>query len=121
MRVTGIEATQTKLGLTLVGFATAFELVVLAWSTSRRGASEAAVAGVVGSFAYNMTMTLGAGALVHPLEIGDSSLLRGPLLLMLGALALPILLALPSGYLSRRSGAMLSTAYMGFVAFVLLT
>jgi cation:H+ antiporter len=121
MRVTGIEATQTKLGLTLVGFATAFELVVLAWSTSRRGASEAAVAGVVGSFAYNMTMTLGAGALVHPLEIGDSSLLRGPLLLMLGALALPILLALPSGYLSRRSGAMLLTAYVGFVAFVLLT
>jgi len=120
MRVTGIEAMQTKLGLTLVGFATAFELVVLAWSTSRRGASEAAVAGVVGSFAYNMTMTLGAGALVHPLEIGDSSLLRGPLLAMLGALALPILLALPSGYLSRRSGGILLVAYVGFVAFVLL-
>jgi cation:H+ antiporter len=58
IRITGIEETQTKFGLTLVGFATAFELVVLAWSTSRRGASQAAVAGVVGSFAYNMTMTL---------------------------------------------------------------
>jgi len=57
---------------------------------------------------------------VHPLEIGDSSLLRGPLLAMLGALALPILLALPSGYLSRRSGGILLVAYVGFVAFVLL-
>ena len=95
-RITGIQETQTKLGLTLVGFATAFELVVLAWSTARRGASQAAVAGVVGSFAYNMTMTLSAGALVRPLVIGDASLLRGPLPAMLGALAFPILLALPS-------------------------
>jgi cation:H+ antiporter len=120
IRITGIEETQTKLGLTLVGFATAFELVVLAWSTSRRGASQAAVAGVVGSFAYNMTMTLGAGALVRPLFIGDASLLRGPLLAMSGALAFPILLALPSGHLSRRSGLILLATYVVFVALVLL-
>jgi cation:H+ antiporter len=120
IRITGIEETQTKLGLTLVGFATAFELVALAWSTARRGASQAAVAGVVGSFAYNMTMTLGAGALVRPLVIGDASLLRGPLLAMLGALAFPILLTLPSGHLSRRSGLLLLATYVGFVALVLL-
>jgi len=40
-RLSGIEATQTKLGLTIVGFATAFELVVLAWSASRRGITDA--------------------------------------------------------------------------------
>lgn len=49
-RISHIEATQTKLGLTIVGFATGFELVVLAWSASRRAMSEAVVAGVVGSF-----------------------------------------------------------------------
>jgi cation:H+ antiporter len=38
-RISHIESTQTKLGLTVVGFATGFELVVLAWSASRRGAS----------------------------------------------------------------------------------
>jgi cation:H+ antiporter len=48
----------------VVGFATAFELVVLAWSAARRGATEAVVAAVVGSYAYNATMTLGASALV---------------------------------------------------------
>ena len=58
-RISGVKATQTRLGLTLVGFATGFELVMLAWSAARRGISGA----VVGSFAYNATMTLGAGAL----------------------------------------------------------
>lgn len=121
IRIAGIEETQTKLGLTLVGFATAFELVVLAWSTARRGASEAAVAGVVGSFAYNMTMTLGAGALVHPLAIANATLLRAPLLAMLAALALPISLAAPSGQLGQRSGIVLLAAYGGFLTLVLLS
>ena len=119
IQITGVEETQTKLGLTLVGFATGFELVVLAWSTSRRGASEAAVAGVVGSFAYNMTMTLGAGALVRPLTIGNAVLLHAPLLIMLGALSMPILLALPSGSLRRPTGAVLLIAYAGFIALTL--
>ena len=47
-RLSGIEETQTRLGLVVVGFATAFELVVLAWSASRRGITDAVVAGVVG-------------------------------------------------------------------------
>ena len=119
IRITGIEEMQTKLGLTLVGFATGFELVVLAWSTARRGASEAAVAGVVGSFAYNATMTLGAGALVRPLTIGNAALLHGPLLIMLGALSLAILLALPSGSLRRSSGIALLLAYVGFTVLTL--
>jgi cation:H+ antiporter len=120
VRISGVEETQTKLGLTLVGFATGFELVVLAWSTARRGASEAALAGVVGSFAYNMTMTLGAGALVRPLTIGNAALLHSPLLIMLGALAMPILLALPSGSLGRLSGSGLLLAYIGYVVIVLV-
>ena len=120
IQITGVEETQTRLGLTLVGFATGFELVVLAWSTARRGASEAAVAGVVGSFAYNMTMTLGAGALVRPLAIGNAALLRGPLLMMLAALALPILLALPSGSLRRPSGVVLLITYAGYVVLALI-
>ena len=45
-QITNVEATQTKLGLTVVGFATAFELVVLVWSAVRRGATEVALAGV---------------------------------------------------------------------------
>jgi len=89
--------TQARLSLTVVGFATAFELVVLAWSATRRGISDAVVAAVVGSFAYNATMTLGAAALVRPLRIADAGPIRLPAVVMLVALALPILLAQRTG------------------------
>lgn len=118
-RITGVEAMQTRLGLTLVGFATAFELVVLAWSAARRGASEAVVAGVVGSFAYNATMTLGAGALARPLRITDAAGLHLPWLMMLGALGLVVLLAAPKGQLGRRAGMALLAAYPLFAWLVL--
>ena len=110
-QISHVEATQTKLGLTLVGFATAFELVVLAWSASRRGASEAVVAGVVGSFAYNVTMTLGAAAIARPLQILNVTALHTPLLLMLASLVLVLVLAVPSGSLPRLAGGMLLAAY----------
>ena len=119
-RLSGIEATRTRLGLTLVGFATGFELVVLAWSAARRGISEAVVAGVVGSFAYNVTMTLGAGALARPLMLADATVLHVPLLLMIGSLALVSLLAARRGQLGRTEGVILLASYPAFVAYVLL-
>lgn len=119
-RLSGVEATQTRLGLTLVGFATGFELVVLAWSAARRGISEAVVAGVVGSFAYNVSMTLGAGALARPLVLVDAAMLHVPLLLMIGSLALVILLAVRRGQLSQTESLILLAAYPAFVAYVLL-
>lgn len=82
-RISDVESTQTRLGLVVVGFATAFELVVLAWSSARRGITAAVVAGVIGSFTYNVTMTLGAGALARPLRVEDPDLLRGPWIAML--------------------------------------
>ena len=119
-QITSVETTQTKLGLTLIGFATAFELVVLAWSASRRGISETVVAGVVGSFAYNITMTLGAAALVRPLKIVDATQLHLPLLLMLGSLGLVVGLSLPNGVLSKRAGGILIAAYPLAVLVMLL-
>lgn len=120
-RISLVEATQTNLGLTLVGFATAFELVVLAWSAARRGVSEAVVAGVVGSYAYNVTMTLGAAALAHPLKSVDANHLHVPLMAMLAALVLVIVLAMPKGYLGRAAGGTLLTAYPLFVVVVLIS
>lgn len=114
-QISHVETTQTKLALTLVGFATAFELVILAWSTARRGATEVAVAGVVGSFAYNVTMTLGAAATARPLKIVDASLLHFPLITMLGSLALVIVLASFKGYLNRLAGVILLAAYSLFL------
>jgi cation:H+ antiporter len=120
-RITGVESAQTALGLTLVGFATAFELVVLAWSAALRGASEVVVAGVVGSFAYNVTMTLGAGAVVAPLIIIDAGRLHMPWIAMVASLAIVVLLAAPNRRLGRAAGVALLALYPVFVAAVLAT
>lgn len=113
-QISGVESTQTILGLTLVGFATAFELVVLAWSTARRGISEAVLAAVIGSYAYNATMTLGAGALARPLELIDARALHLPWLLMLLALG-AVLIAGHRGTIDRTAGRILIACYPVFV------
>jgi cation:H+ antiporter len=109
--LTHVQSIQTRLGLILVGFATAFELVVLAWSSARRGISEAVVAGVIGSFAYNVTMSLGAGALVRPLHITDPVQLHGPWIAMLASLTAVLLIAAPTRRLPRQAGWLLLAAY----------
>ena len=119
-RVSDVESTQTRLGLVVVGFATAFELVVLAWSSARRGITTAVVAGVIGSFTYNVTMTLGAGALARPLMIDDPFLLRGPWLAMLAALVVVIALAWRHQSIRRKGGWLLLGLYPVFVLGVML-
>ena len=119
-RLTGAEDTQTVLGLTLVGFATAFELVVLAWSASRRGISEATVAAVVGSLTYNVTMTIGAAALVRPLRLADVETLRPALVMMVAAVVVVTVLGTRRGTLDRRDGIILLSLYPVFVVLVLV-
>lgn len=93
---------------------------MLAWSTARRGATEATVAGVVGSFTYNVTMTLGVAAVVHPLVITDATLLHRPILWMLASLVLVIGLATLRGDLGKTAGGILMSAYLLFIGVMLL-
>ena len=115
------EADQARVSLTIVGFATGFELVVLAWSSARRGITEAVVAGVVGSFAYNATMTLGVAAVVRPLRVTDAALLHPSLLAMLLSLGVVLALAVRRGSLSRPDGVLLLALYPAYVAAVVLS
>ena len=107
-----------SVSLTLVGFATAFELVVLAVSASRRGATEVVVAAVIRSFAYNATMTLGTPALARPLQITGADRLHVPFEFMLGALALAIFLVSIRGRIGRSGGLLLLGCYPVFVVAV---
>ena len=118
--LTGADESQARLSLTVVGFATAFELVVLAWSAARRGISETVVAAVVGSFAYNATMTLGAAALVTPLAITDAAPIRAPALAMVASMLLAIALAARRRELTRSAAFVLLGAYPCFLALSLL-
>ena len=101
----------SAVGLTLLALATTADLLALAWSAIRRDIPEIAIAGVVGSVAYNATATLGAAALTRPLAA------PGMLTPAIIATALPLaLLALaPRGRLNRPAGAVLAAGYLTFM------
>lgn len=120
-RISDVESTQSRLGLVVVGLATAFELVVLAWSSARRGITAAVVAGVIGSFTYNVTMTLGAGALARPLRVEDADLLRGPWVAMLLSLMVVIAVGWRPKVIRRPAGVLLLALYPVFVLGVLVS
>jgi len=118
-RIAHVESSQTKIGLTIVGFATGFELVVLACRAAKHGASEAVVAAAVGSFSYNVTMTLGAAAVVRPLRLRETPSIHLPVIAMVISLAIVILLAARKSQLRREEGLALLGFYPVFVASVL--
>jgi cation:H+ antiporter len=114
--VRALSLTDSAVGLTLLALATTAELFALAWAAMRRGVSEIAVAGVVGSVAYNATATLGVAALVRPLAAG------GILAPAIAAAALPVALlaATPGGRLNRLTGAVLVIGYGAWVTAILV-
>ena len=113
--VRALGLSDSVIGLTLLVLATTAELFALAWAAMRRGVSEVAVAGVIGSVAYNATATLGVAALIRPLTV------TGILIPAIAAAALPVALLLitPGGRLSRPAGAALVLGYGVWVAAVL--
>jgi cation:H+ antiporter len=112
--VDALGQSDTAVGLTLLALATTAELFALVWSAARRGATEIAVAGVVGSAAYNATATLGAAALARPLTVSG----LGPPAAVAAVLPLVIVALAWRGHLNRLAGAALVA---GYVAFVLVT
>jgi cation:H+ antiporter len=111
--VSELHQDDTAIGLTLLALATTAELFALVWAAARRGASELAVAGVVGSVAYNATATLGAAAVARPLAVTG---LTAPAAVA-AVLPLAVVGLATRGRLSRAAGALLVA---GYVAYVLL-
>lgn len=106
--VDALGVADSVVGLTLVALATTAELLALAGAAHRRGISELAVAGVVGSAGYNSTVTLGGAALARPLAttgVGAAAWM---------AAALPLLLLVlggRSGRIPKWGGVVLVATY----------
>jgi cation:H+ antiporter len=113
--VRALGRTDSAVGLTLLALATTAELFALAWAAMRRGISEIAVAGVIGSVAYNATASLGVAALTRPLAVS------GILAPAIAAAILPgaLLAVTPRGQLTRLAGAVLVIGYAVWVSAVL--
>ena len=109
--VEAFDATESVVGLTVLGLATSAEMVALVFAAHRRGVTEIALAGAVGSVAYNATITLGLAGLVDPLIIG-----RGSPIVTIGIVTavLPLLLLAGrrTGTLPRGLGALLVVTYL---------
>lgn len=113
--VESLGRTDSAVGLTVLALATTAELFALVLSAARHDVPEIAVAGVVGSAAYNATATLGAAALARPLVADD---VLAPALLGL-VLPLVLLLVTRRGQLGRLAGAGLAVTYLVYVVAVL--
>jgi cation:H+ antiporter len=113
--VDSLGRSDSAVGLTVLALATTAELFALVLTAMRHDVPEVAVAGVVGSAAYNATATLGAAALVAPLAVD------GVIGSALVAAALPVVvLALaPAGRLGRAAGLGLLAGYASYVLLVL--
>lgn len=104
-------ATESVVGLTVLAMATSAEMLALVWAAHRRGVTEVALAGAVGSVAYNATVTLGLAAWVNPLLLGRNS----PVLtvgLVTAALPLALWAGRRTGVLPRSLGAALVAGYL---------
>jgi cation:H+ antiporter len=113
--VASVGRTDSAVGLTVLALATTAELFALVFSAARHDVPEIAVAGVVGSAAYNATATLGAAALARPLVADD---VLAPALLGV-ALPLVLLLVTRGGQVGRLAGAGLAVTYVVYVVAVL--
>ena len=113
--VASLGQTDSAVGLTVLALATTAELFALVFAAARHDVPEIAVAGVVGSAAYNATATLGAAALVRPLS-ADGVVAAAVLGVVL---PLVLLVVTRGGRLGRIAGGLLAAAYVGYLVAVL--
>ena len=107
-----LDVADSAVGLTFVALATTAELLALVWAAARRQLEELAVAGVLGSVAYNATVTLGGAALARPLTTGGV----GGAAVAAAAIPLALMLAsVRSGQLTRAAGVMLVGGYGAYL------
>jgi cation:H+ antiporter len=69
-------------GATIVSLGTGAEMIALGISAARKQQSDVLVGGILGSFAYNLLVTLGLAATIHPVPVDQQ----------LAFLALPIMI-----------------------------
>jgi cation:H+ antiporter len=105
-------------GATLVSLATGAEMIALAVKAARKRQSEVLVGGILGSFAYNLLVTLGFAALVRPLTVDLPQTL--PALGTMIITHLFLLLLIWRGGISRVMGGLLMLAYIAYLTLMLL-
>jgi len=105
------------IGLTIVGFATSAPEILVSATAAYKGISDMAVGNALGSNIANIGLVLGAAALVKPILISDSGVLRRemPALVIITILAS---IAFFDHYLGRVDSILLLIAFVAFMIWI---
>ncbi len=106
------------IGLTIVSLGTGAEMIALGVSAARKHKSDVLVGGILGSFAYNLLVTLGLAAVVRPLPV-SAQVIHIALPFMIGAHVV-LLGFVWRGLMGRVAGALFVAAYIAYLAAVVI-
>ena len=109
---------QGAVGATIVSLGTGAEMIALGVSAARKKRSDILVGGILGSFAYNLLVTLGLAAAIHALPVDPHMTFIALPVMVVAHL---VLLALVwYGKIPRVVGGLLVTAYLAYLIVVVL-
>jgi cation:H+ antiporter len=101
---------QGVVGETIVSLGTGAEMIALGVSAARKKQSGILVGGVLGSFAYNLLVTLGLAAVIHPLPVRSRAILLA--LFIMVSVHLVLLALIWYGKITRGMGGFLVGIYI---------
>lgn len=113
-----IGLSQGAVGATVVSLGTGAEMIALGLSAARKKQSDILVGGILGSFAYNLLVTLGLAAAIHPIPV-DSQVIFIALPVMV-ITHLMLLALIWYGKISRMMGSLLVGIYVAYLIAVVL-
>src|SRR6266852_4879195 len=113
-----IGLSQGAVGATIVSLGTGAEMIALGVSAARKKRSAILVGGILGSFAYNLLVTLGLAATIHAIPV-DSRVTFIALPVMV-AVHLMLLALVWYGKIPRVVGGLLVGAYLAYLIAVVL-
>ena len=108
-----IGLSQGVVGATIVSLGTGAEMIALGVSAARKKRSDILVGGILGSFAYNLLVTLGLAAAIHPLPV-DFHVIFLALPVMI-AVHLVLLTLIWYGKIPRTIGGLLVAIYLAYL------
>jgi len=113
-----IGLSQGAVGATVVSLGTGAEMIALGVSAARKKRSDILVGGILGSFAYNLLVTLGLAATIHAIPVDPRvTFIALPVMIVVHL----VLLALVwYGKISRVTGGLLVGAYIAYLIAVVL-
>ncbi len=113
-----IGLSQGKVGATIVAFGTGAEMIALGISAARKKQSDVLVGGILGSFAYNLLVTLGLAAAIHPIPVEPAIVIIALPVMILAHLILLVLVWY--GKISRVIGSLLVGLYIVYLIILVL-